>query len=139
MVEKFSDFEGGNFIDVEGTFVFKVVEADLKDSKNGNLMVVLDVQAPEGKTTLYHVLSKNTRWSYNKLIAACLKLTPEEKAKFELDYETVHQQLIGKSFVGIVEAQSYDKETKVLQPDGTYLNDTETKTSYKIVEYLPVE
>lgn len=136
MVEKFSDYEGAGFLSEEGEFVFTVESAELKDSKAGNLMVVLDVKSDAGSSTLYHTLSPKARWSYNNLIKACLKLDTKEKIEaFECDYETIHQQLIGKKFVGIVECEKYQKEVKKPLDDGTFETAYETKDSYKIKSY----
>ena len=138
MIEKFSDFEGTEYLQEEGEFVFTVMNAELKDSAKGTPMVVLEVKAPQGTSTIYHSLNPKARWSYNKLIKACLHNeldTPEKIAAFELDYETIHNKLIGKSFVGFVEAEEYEKEIKTPNDDGTFSTSVETKTSYKIKSY----
>lgn len=136
MIEKFSDFEGMGYLDKEGEFVFEVTEAELKDSKAGTPMVVLTAKSDAGQTTLYHSLNPKARWSYNKLIKACLNLDTREKIEsFECDYELVHNQLIGKKFIGVVECQQYDKEVKKPLDDGTFETVTETKDSYKVVDY----
>ena len=136
MIEKFSDFEGMGYLDKEGEFVFEVTEAELKDSKAGTPMVVLTAKSDAGQTTLYHSLNPKARWSYNKLIKACLNLDTREKIEsFECDYELVHQQLIGRKFIGVVECQQYDKEVKKPLDDGTFETVTETKDSYKVVDY----
>ena len=136
MVEKFSDFESVGFISEEGEFVFTVEEAELKDSSKGTPMVVLTVKADEGKSTIYHSLNPTARWSYNNLIKACLKLDTKEKINsFECDYETIHNKLVGKKFIGGVTADSYEKEVKKPMDDGTFETTTETKTSYKITSY----
>lgn len=138
MIEKFSDYEGAGFLAKEGEFVFEVMSAELKDSKAGNLMVVLEVKSDEGSSTLYHSLNPKARWSYNNLIKACLNLvTKEQIDAFQCDYEVVHQQLIGKKFVGIVECESYQKEVKKPLDDGTFETAFETKDSYKIKSYSP--
>ena len=140
MIEKFSDYEGAGFLSKEGEFVFEVMSGELKDSKAGNLMVVLEVKSDEGSSTLYHSLNPKARWSYNNLIKACLKLDTKAKIDaFECDYETVHQQLIGKKFVGIVECESYQKEVKKPLDDGTFETGYETKESYKITSYAQVK
>lgn len=141
MIEKFSDYESAGFLQEEGQFRFVVKSAELKESKSGGTMVVLECESPEaGKTTLYHSLNPNARWSYNNLIKACLHLnTPDKIKNFELDYETIHQQLIGKDFYGDVEAQTYQKENKVPDADGVFQTTYETKTSYKVVRYHEVE
>lgn len=136
MVEKFSDYEGQAYLSEEGEFVFEVMSAELKDSKGGNPMVVLDVKSEKGSTTLYHSLNPKARWSYNNLIKACLGLnTPEKIAAFECDYETIGNQLIGKKFKGVVEQETYLKEIKIPLDDGTFEDSTEEKVSYKIKEY----
>lgn len=136
MVEKFSDYEGTQYLDREGQFVFEITDAELKESKSGTPMVVLTAKSEAGVTTLYHSLNPKARWSYNNLIKACLNLdTPEKRAKFELDYETIHNQLIGKKFLGTVECESYEKEIKVQNEDGTFSNDTELRESYKVISY----
>ena len=136
MVEKFSDYEGQAYLGEEGEFVFEVMSAELKDSKGGNPMVVLEVKSEKGATTLYHSLNPKARWSYNRLIKACLGLnTPEKIAAFECDYETIGNQLIGKKFMGVVEKETYLKEIKIPLDDGTFEDSTEEKVSYKIKEY----
>ena len=136
MVEKFSDFESVGFLSKEGEFVFEVTSAELKDSKAGTPMVVLEVKSDEGQSTLYHSLNPKARWSYNNLIKACLQLDTKEKIQaFECDYELIHNQLIGKQFKGKVECQMYDKEVKKPLDDGTFETTTEQKESFKIVSY----
>ena len=114
MIEKFSDYESAGYLSEAGTFEFEVKSYELKDSKNGNPMAVFEVEAPEGQSTLYHSLNPKARWSYNNLIKACLKLiTKEDINKFECDYETVGQQLVGKKFLGTVECETYEKENYI--------------------------
>lgn len=137
MKEKFSDYEGSKFLDHVGTFTFEVKSAELKDSSKGTQMIVVDVEAPEGKSTLYFSLVPKARFSYNNFIAACLKLTPEQRKTYELDYETIHNQLIGKKFIGVVEAENYEKEVKVPLDDGTFETQKEIKEGYKIKQYHP--
>lgn len=141
MIEKLSDYESAGWLQQAGQFEFEVKKAELKDSKNGTTMVVLECESSEaGKTTLYHSLTAAARWSYNNLIKACLNLTTPEKIRnFELDYEIIHQQLIGKHFIGDVEEQTYEKENKVPNADGVFETTYETKKSYKVVRYYPVE
>ena len=137
MVEKFSDYEGAAYLKEEGVFEFEIVSGELKLSKNGTNMVVLDVRSDAGQSTIYHSLNPKARWSYNNLIKACLRLDTREKINsFECDYEIVHQQLIGKKFKGVVTCEKYDKEVKVPLDDGTFETTTETRDSYKITEYL---
>ena len=62
--------------------------------------------------------------------------TPEKVAAFELDYETIGQQLVGKHFVGVVECEEYVKVVKVPQDDGTFADKEEVKESFKIKKYL---
>lgn len=140
MIEKFSDYEGGNFIDKEGEFNFEIKDAELMDSKSGNLMVKFDLQAPEGSATVYHVLTPKARWTYNRLIGAALALTEEQKKSFELDYETIHNQLIGKHVLATINAESYIKEIKVPLEDGTYQTSEEERVGYKVdtTSYKPV-
>lgn len=136
MIEKFSDYEGAGFLSEEGEFVFEIMNAELKDSKAGNLMVVLEAKSDAGTTTLYHSLNQKARWSYNNLIKACLNLDTKEKIEaFECDYETIHQKLIGTKFIGVVECESYQKEIKIPLDDGTFETGTETKESYKVKTY----
>lgn len=138
MIEKFSDYNGG-FIDHAGEFVFVIDDAEVMDSKKGDPMVKLTLKSEEGSTTVYHSLSPKARWSYNNLIACALKLTPEQKKTFELDYFTIHNDLLGKSVIGVVEEQSYTKEIKVPDDYGTFTTSEEIKTSYKVTSYKPVE
>lgn len=136
MIEKFSDYESAGFLNQTGEFVFEIVSAELKDSKAGNPMVVLEAKSDVGSTTLYHSLNPKARWSYNNLIKACLKLNTKDKIQaFECDYEIIHNKLIGTRFVGVVECETYQKEIKIPLDDGTFETGTEIKDSYKIKTY----
>ena len=136
MIEKFSDFEGMGFLSEAGEFVFEVTDAELKDSKAGTPMVVLTAKCEKGQTTLYHSLNPKARWSYNNLIKACLKLDTKEKIEaFECDYQTIGRELVGKKFLGIVEHETYTKQIKIPQDDGTFVDSVEEKDSYKIKSY----
>lgn len=141
MKEKFADYEGSQFIEQEGEFVFTVDEAELTESKAGDPMWVFTMKSEVGSGKCWHSLTKNARWTLNKLIAACLKLTPEQKATYELDYETIGNELIGKQFVATVKKDTYLKESKRPTPDGRFEDITEEKISYKIdtASYQPVE
>lgn len=133
MIEKFSDYEGG-FLATEGEFIFTIKDYELKDSKSGNGQVAtFTAHCIEGDTTIRHSLNQKARWSYNKLIKACLKLNTAEKIEaFTLDYETIGQQLVGKQFIATVIKDAYDAEVKTLLDDGTYETHVETKTAYKV-------
>ena len=136
MIEKFSDYESVGFLNQVGEFEFEITDYELKDSKNGTPMAVFNAKSDAGTTTLYHSLNPKARWSYNNLIKACLKLDTREKIQaFECDYETVGQQLVGKTFIGVVECELYEKEIKVPLDDGTFETGTETKESYKVKSY----
>lgn len=137
MIEKFSDYESAGFLNKDGEFEFEITNYELKDSSKGDPMAVFEVKTTDdgSKATIYHSLNPKARWSYNNLIKACLKLTPEKIKTFELDYEVIGQDLVGKKFIGHVEKQSYEKAIKVLQEDGTYADSTEVRESYKIVSY----
>lgn len=133
MKEKFSDYETG-YLAIDGTFDFTITDYELTDGPKGPV-AKFEVKAAEGMTTIYHSLNAKARWSYNKLIKACLKLTPAQAASFELDYETIGNELIGKTFVGVVECQTYDKVIKEQQDDGTFSERVEKRENYKIVDY----
>ena len=136
MIEKFSDYEGGQFLNQAGKFTFTVEHAAIKESSKGDPMVVLTVKAPEGTTTIYKSLVPKARWSYNQLIKACLKLnTPEKINAFECDYMTIHNDLIGTKFVGTVEEDVYNKEVKTPLDDGTFQTEIVPTKSYKITKY----
>lgn len=136
MIEKFSDYEGGQFLNKAGKFIFTVEDAEIKESSKGDPMVVLTVKAPEGTTTIYKSLVPKARWSYNQLIKACLKLnTPEKINAFECDYQTIHNDLIGRQFVGTVEEDVYNKEVKTPLDDGTFQTEIVPTKSYKITKY----
>lgn len=141
MKEKFADYEGGQFLEQEGEFLFKVDEAELTESKAGDPMWKFSMKSDAGTGMVYHSLAKNARWSLNKLIAACLNLTPEQKATLELDYETIGQDLIGHQFIATVKRDTYIKESKRPTADGRFEDVTEEKVSYKIdtSSYKPVE
>ncbi len=135
MVEKFSDYESVGFLAKEGKFLFTVKEYELVDGKEAP-QAVFTVECSEGKTTIRHSLSTKARWSYNNLIKACLKLdTKEKRDAFELDYETIGQQLIGKTFYGVVEREEYTKQIKIPLDDGTFENGEKVRESYKIKSY----
>lgn len=136
MIEKFSDFEGQEYLNQEGEFKFKITSYELTESKSGNAMAKFECSSEAGCTTIYHTLLPKARWSYNNLIKACLHLNTKEKIeKFELDYETIGQQLVDKEFIGVVEAQTYEKPVKRVMDDGTFMDDVEIKESYKITSY----
>ena len=139
MIEKFADFENSQYLDKEGVFTFTITNAELTTSSKGDPMWKFNCKSDAGMTTLYHVILPTTKWSFNKLIAACLNLTPEQKKTFELDYETIGRRLIGKTFDGTVEMELFEKEVKGTTPneDGTFPTTTETKKSYKVVKYDP--
>ena len=136
MKEKFSDYESVGYLSKEGKFLFEVTSAELKESKSGDPMWVFGVKSDEGQATLYHSLNPKARWSFNNLIKACLRMKTQEQIKsFECDYETIGQDLVGKTFVGIVEEDSYEKPVKRLDDNGEFVNDVETKISYKVTSY----
>lgn len=136
MIEKFSDFESVGFLDKEGEFVFTVKEGELKDSSKGTPMIVIQAESDAGKTTLYFSLDPKARWNYNNFIKACLKLDNKEKIEaFSCDYEVIHNDLIGKQFIGTVEEDSYVKVVKKPLDDGTFEEAEETKVSYKVKKY----
>ena len=136
MIEKFSDYESVGFLSEAGEFVFEVKSYELKDSKAGEPMAVFEVESDHGKSTLYHTLSTKARWSYNNLIKVCLKLDTKEKIEaFECDYQTIGRELVGKKFLGIVEHETYTKQIKIPQDDGTFVDGVEEKDSYKIKSY----
>lgn len=133
MVEKFSNYEGGGFLSKEGTFVFTVDEAELTESKKGDLMWKFTMRCKEGTTNVWHSLVKRAKWSFNNLIKACLKLDTEEKIEnFECDYEQIGRDLVGKQFIATVVKDTYQKETKIPLDDGTFQDGVEEKISYKI-------
>lgn len=136
MVEKFSDYENG-FLETEGKFEFTITDCELTDGAKGPV-AKFEVKSSAGSTTIWHSLNAKARWSYNKLIKACLNLTPAQAAEFELDYETIGNDLVGKSFVGTVVCESYDKEVKRQNDDGTFSTVVETRNAYRITEYAPV-
>lgn len=136
MIEKFSDYESTKYIDKAGEFLFTINNAELKTSQSGNDMVVFEVSSDEGSSNIYISLVPKARWKYNNLIKACLHLDTKEKIQaLELDYSTFHQKLIGKQFIGVVEEDSYTKEVKVANPDGTFSNELEERISYKINDF----
>lgn len=140
MIEKFSDYEGGQFLNQPGRFVFTVENAEIKDSSKGDPMVVLTVKAPEGTMTLYKSLVPKARWSYNNLIKACLHLNTIEKINnFQCDYMTIHNDLIGKKFIGTVVEDVYNKEVKTPLDDGTFQTEIVPMKSYKITKYEDTE
>lgn len=133
MVEKFSDYEGTQYINQEGIFNFEVTDAELMQSKSGNPMVKVNVKAAEGMSTIYFPLQPKARWKYNKFIKACM-VPPTE-----LDYETFHNQLIGCHFMGEVVRDYYVSTTKVPTPDGRFVEQEVEKESYKIEDFYRAE
>lgn len=135
MKEKFSDYEGG-FLQQEGEFVFEITDAEIKQSKKGDDMVEITAKCLAGTTILRHSLLPKARWSYNNLIKACLHLNTADKIEaFECDYHTIHNDLIGKKFVGDVIAEKYNKEVKTMNDDGTFDTQYIPSISYKVVSY----
>ena len=140
MIEKFSDYEGGQFLNQAGKFTFTVENAEIKESSKGDPMVVLTVKAPEGTTTIYKSIVPKARWSYNQLIKACLHLNTIEKINnFQCDYMTIHNDLIGKKFIGTVVEDVYNKEVKTPLDDGTFQTEIVPTKSYKITTYEDTE
>ena len=136
MIEKFSDFESVGYLAEEGEFVFEVMDAELKDSSKGTPMAVFTVKSDKGQSTIYHSLNPKARWSYNNLIKACLNLNTKEKIEaFACDYELIHNDLVGKKFIGVVKCETYEKEVKKPLDDGTFEDAVEVKESYKIASY----
>ena len=134
------DYEGTQYINEEGTFIFTVKDAEIKDSKAGNPMVVFTVQSDHGQSTLYFPLTDKAKWKYNKFIKACLKLDHISKYKdLEIDYELVHHDLIGTQFQGTVECEEYQKTVKVPTDDGRFEERVEDSISYKITDYMWIE
>lgn len=137
MKEKFSNFDGEDFLKSEGEFQFTIKEAIKQSNSAGDGEIVKFVcVAPEGKTDLYKSLKPEARWSYNQLIRAALQISKEDWKDFEGDYDTIHTQLIGKTFNATVVASSYTKTRKVERPDGTFETKEEEKVSYKIADIL---
>lgn len=136
MIEKMSEYEGTQFLAKEGKFVFTITSYELTTSSAGTPTAKFEVKCSDGVATIYHSLNPKARWSYNSLIKACLHLnTPEKIAKFELDYETVGNDLIDKTFIGVVECETYDKEVSTPNEDGTFSRTIEKRDSYKIKSY----
>lgn len=140
MIEKFSDTLSASFLNKEGVFVFTITSGEIKDAAKGP-MAVLEAKSDAGTTTLYHSLSPKAKWSYANLVKACFKLDTSEKIEAfaphdgGIDYEIIHNQLIGKTFLGVVECKPYEKEIKVPNDDGTFTTDKEVKDGYKVIEY----
>lgn len=140
MIEKFSETLGKDFLNKEGKFLFTITDYELKEGPKGP-MAVFEVESNEGKTTLYHSLNTKAKWSYANLTKVCFNLDTKEKIVAfgphdgGIDYELIGQMLIGKQFVGVVQCQTYQKEIKKPNEDGTFSNDVEIKESFKIVEY----
>lgn len=132
MVEKFSDYEGTQYLNQEGTFNFEVTDAELRQSSSGNPMVVFTVKAVEGTSSLFFSLSPKARWKYNSFIKACM--TPPA----ELDYETFHNELIGCHFLGDVIHDYYTTTKKVPTADGRFVEEEVEKETYKIDGYHKV-
>ena len=137
MIEKFADFEKSAYLDKTGVFTFTITDAELTNTKKGDPMWKFTCDSEAGQTTLYHAILPTTKWSFNKLIAACLNLTEDQKKTFELDYETIGRKLINTKFDGEVDEESYEKEIKSPRDDGTFDTRVETRKSYKVVKYAP--
>lgn len=145
MVEKFSDYETG-FLAQEGEFEFEITNAELTETKaTKDPMWKFDCKCAAGRTTIYHTLGEKARWSFNNLIKACYNLvTPEDIQNFGphnggVDYMVIGQEMVGMKFMGTVTHDTYTKEVKVPQEDGTFRDDVEVKDSYKITKYSPVD
>lgn len=135
MVEKFSDYEGTQWLNKEGEYEFEILDYELKEG-NAAPMAVFTAKCAEGQTTLHHSLSPKARWSYNSLIKACLGLkTREQINEFECDYETIGNKLVGKKFIGNVTCECYEKSIKKPLEDGTFEESVELKESFKVTSY----
>ena len=138
MIESMKDFEGKQFLNSTGKYVFEIKTYNLDKSSDGeSLIAVFEAESDAGTTTIRHSLKPNARWSYNNLIKAVKKLTAEEVKKYRLDYETIGQELIGGKFVGDVVCETYDKEISIPNEDGTFTRTIEKRESYKIRSYAP--
>lgn len=137
MVEKFSEYESKQYLGEEGEFLFTVKNAEIKQSSKGNDMVVFEVEAYEGTSTLYMPLVPNARWKYNNFIKACMKLDTKEKIDaFECDYFEIHNKLIGKTFRGVVKRDTYERVVKMMDPETGLCTDVpEERVSYKIEDF----
>ena len=140
MIEKFADTLSAEYLSKEGEFLFTITSYELKDGPKGP-MAVFEAKSDEGITTLYHSLNSKAKWSYANLVRACFKLDTREKINAfaphngGIDYELIGQDLINKTFIGVVECQTYEKEIKVPNDDGTFETSKEIKDSYKITSY----
>lgn len=140
MKEKFANYEQGLYLQSEGTFKFTITSYELTTSAAGNDMAMFEVSSEEGDSKLYFPLTPKAKWKYNQFIKAILHDQLDTNAKikaFELDYETIGRELIGKTFLGDVESETYQRETKIPNPDGTFRTVVEDKVAYKIVGYYP--
>ena len=91
---------------------------------------------------LYNLMNGTLPQFYNYFsdVDGITKLnTPEKVANFTLDYDTIGRELIGKKFTGTVDEDSYTKEIKVPNADGTFSTQEEIKVSYKVTAFEPVQ
>lgn len=127
------DNEGNQFLQKPGTYEFVIDSAELKDTASGDSkMVMFTLKCDEGSIRVYHSLKPQAKWTYNNLIKAALNLTPEERKTLELDYETFHQQLIGKHVIATVIEDYYVKTVKKPLDDGTFEEAEEEQVTLKV-------
>lgn len=136
MMVNFADFKENARIEKDGKYKFTIDKAELTCNSKGNPQVIFQLVSDEGTIRLYIQLQQNLLWKYNKLIGAALNL--KKGQKFEYDPETIHNQLIGKQFIGEVKSREYEKENKIEQ-DGLFITQTVTKIAYDVAEFYPVD
>lgn len=138
-IETFEDAFGGEYLNEAGTFNFEIVEANLKESKNGDPMIEVVLKCDKGQTKDYFVLTDRAKWKYKQFIALAFGYTSKEALiadGFSKDLETVHNEIIGKKVWGKVEEETYIKEVKVANDDDTFDTKQEERVSYKIKQYV---
>ena len=134
--EKLIDYEGTQYLNEAGKFEFEITSYELQPGSSGSPVAKFELKCDKGVTTVYHSLNPKARWSQNNLIKCALHInTPEKLAAFELDYETIGNDLIGKKVIGIVERETYLKDVSTPTEDGTFVRETIEKESFKIKSY----
>lgn len=134
--EKLIDYEGTQYLNEEGKFEFTIESYELMPGSSGSPVAKFELKCAKGVTTVYHSLMPKARWSYNSLIKCALHInTPEKLAAFELDYETIGNDIIGKKVIGVVEKDTYLKDVSIPNDDGTFTRDTIPKESFKVKSY----
>lgn len=123
------------FLKTAGTFVFKVTNVELTKSKKLNDMFQIEVESENEKATLYFSLNYKAKWKLADFIVKCLKLTKDQIATFEIDFEADTANLItNKEFKAEVVESEYVKHVSEQDEAGLFVDKEVLMKKYEINE-----